>query len=84
MSDFGLSKDDDEKIWMLAKDEGFVILTKDNDFDFLSAVYGCPPKVIKLACGNKPTKFIIELVMKHDELINKFANDNDLCLLELG
>ena len=30
--DVGLTGDDDERIWRLAKDEGFTILTKDNDF----------------------------------------------------
>ena len=30
--DVGLTGDDDERIWRLAKDEGFTIVTKDSDF----------------------------------------------------
>lgn len=35
----------DIDIWEFAKKKGMTILTKDNDFDELSQLYGCPPKV---------------------------------------
>lgn len=33
----------------------FTILTKDSDFDERSQLLGCPPKVIRLICGNQST-----------------------------
>ena len=41
----------DNQIWDFAKTHDYIILTKDNDFLFLSLMYGCPPKVIGVKCG---------------------------------
>ena len=42
----------DLEIWDFAKQKGYCILTKDWDYKFTSMMYGCPPKVIHLNCGN--------------------------------
>ena len=53
VSDFNLDTNtEDTVIWDFAKKRGFVILTKDNDFDDRSQLEGCPPKIIYLICGN--------------------------------
>ena len=41
--DVGLAGVDDERIWRFAKDEGFSIVTKDNDFLARALVRGHPP-----------------------------------------
>ena len=46
---------DDLSIWNFARDNGFIILTKDNDFDERSQLEGCPPKIVHLVCGNQIT-----------------------------
>ena len=53
--DHGLSADDDEKIWSLARDEGFFIVTKDNDFLARALVRGHPPQVVQVCVGNAST-----------------------------
>jgi len=53
---------DDIVIWNYAKDNGFIILTKDNDFDDSSQLFGCPPKIVHLVCGNKSTFHILNLI----------------------
>lgn len=50
--DVGLTGDDDERIWRLAKDEGFTVLTKDNDFLARALVRGHPPQVVQVCLGN--------------------------------
>lgn len=46
VSDFGLNEDtSDSTIWDFAKANEFTILTKDNDFEAMSRLFGCPPKV---------------------------------------
>ena len=40
--DVGLAGEDDERIWTLAKAEGFTIVTKDNDFLARALVRGHP------------------------------------------
>jgi predicted nuclease of predicted toxin-antitoxin system len=41
--DVGLTGDDDERNWRLAKDKGFTIVTKDNDFLARALVRGHSP-----------------------------------------
>ncbi|MCL4849638.1 MAG: DUF5615 family PIN-like protein [Acidobacteria bacterium] len=36
---------DDARLWATAREGGFVILTKDDDFNARSVLYGAPPKV---------------------------------------
>jgi predicted nuclease of predicted toxin-antitoxin system len=44
----GLESASDTKVWQAAKDQDFVIVTRDADFEELSLVWGQPPKVIWL------------------------------------
>ncbi|MEP6646848.1 MAG: DUF5615 family PIN-like protein [Saprospiraceae bacterium] len=76
---------DDINIWNYAKSNNFSILTKDNDFDEISQLKGCPPKVIHLICGNKTTQFIIDLILKRNEEIKYFiASDSENCILKIN
>ena len=75
---------DDFEIWNYARENGFTILTKDNDFDELSQINGCPPKVIHLSCGNKPTLFISNLLLSYEKEIRQFVgSDTDNCLMKI-
>jgi len=42
------TRSDDISIWNHAKSNGFILLTKDNDFDERSQLEGCPPRIIHL------------------------------------
>ena len=50
-----LTEADDSEIWEFAKAQNFCIVTQDADFAERSHLYGAPPKVIWLRCGNAPT-----------------------------
>ena len=50
--DLGMAAAPDQTIWDHAKEEGFVIVSKDNDFQHMSFVLGPPPKVIWIRRGN--------------------------------
>lgn len=73
----------DQEIWDFAQKKGYCILTKDWDYKFLSVAYGCPPKVIRLNCGNKTTSHIAELIQENNEIIREFLSDPDNCYLEI-
>ena len=47
----GLRFSDDE-VWQAAKDNGNAIVTKDQDFYELSALYGSPPQMVLVRYGN--------------------------------
>ncbi len=75
----------DHDSWKFAKNNGFVILTKDNDFDETSQLEGCPPKIVHLICGNKTTPHILNLIISHTEDIKQFADaDLENCLLKIS
>ena len=81
---FGLDTDtEDSEIWQFAKENKFAILTKDNDFEAMSRLFGCPPKVIYLTCGNKTTGEIVTILEKNIRVIRSFTEDTENCLLYL-
>ena len=49
---------DDRTIWEFAKTNGFAIVSQDSDFADMAALYGPPPKVVWLRCGNQTTEFV--------------------------
>jgi predicted nuclease of predicted toxin-antitoxin system len=51
----GLGSATDQEIWAYAREHGFAVISKDDDFRSLSLVNGAPPKVIWLRIGNAST-----------------------------
>jgi len=79
----GLDQADDLAIWSYAKEKDFVIVTKDSDFHEFSLVYGNPPKVIWLKCGNKPKWYVLGLLLNYQDQIKSFYESADSCCLEI-
>ena len=80
----GLERSADEDVWEYARAGGFVIVTKDADFNDLSALRGVPPKVIWLRVGNCPTTRIASLMRLHRTAIAAFAADSSDGILVLA
>jgi predicted nuclease of predicted toxin-antitoxin system len=76
----GLDTAADSAIWEFG---GFVILTKDEDFQILSFIHGHPPKVIWLHSGNGPTEQLLAVVKQYRQIIEEFGDDADRSLLTL-
>lgn len=79
----GLDKADDITIWNYAREQGFVIVTNDSDFHEFSLVYGNPPKIIWLKCGNKPKWYVLGLLLNNQEQIENFFEDAESSCLEI-
>jgi predicted nuclease of predicted toxin-antitoxin system len=71
----GLQAASDDEIWQLAKLEGFVIVTKDEDFHSRSVAHGAPPKVLWIRSGNCATELVETLLRKNFADIAKFHAD---------
>ncbi len=71
-----MDKSDDAQVWEYAKNNDFVIVTKDSDFHDFSLVKGEPPKVIWVKCGNKPKQYIVDLLISHRERIYELIKSN--------
>ena len=60
----------DTSIWSYARENGFVIVTKDSDYRRLSRERGYPPIVIWIRTGNTPTAVVESLLRDHyDEIL---------------
>jgi predicted nuclease of predicted toxin-antitoxin system len=78
-----LTEIDDSEIWEFAKAEGFCIVTQDADFAERSRLYGAPPKVIWLRCGNAPTSNVESILRCGVETIQEFMDNSGLDCFEL-
>ena len=79
----GLAEADDRALWQHAKANAFVLVTQDSDFADMAALYGPPPKVIWLRCGNQPTPAIERLLRDHTQAIIAFDQDTTAACLEI-
>lgn len=66
---------DDRAIWEYAKANGFTLVTQDSDFADMAALFGPPPKVIWLRCGNQPTSVVAHLLRSQADALRKFEQD---------
>ncbi len=74
----GMDRALDSDIWKFARDEGFVIVTKDADFVELSLMRGFPPKIVWINLGNVANTFLADRLAAGSEAIRAFlASDVD-------
>jgi len=71
----GLGGQTDEAVWEQARTRGFVLVTKDEDFQRPSVLRGPPPKVIWLRRGNTATADVARLLRFRVEQIRVFLDD---------
>jgi len=79
----GLGAAEDTLVWEHAKDNGFVVVTKDADFADLSVLRGFPPKVVWIRRGNCSTTDIEDLLRDHNSEIEDLAADSTSGILTL-
>jgi predicted nuclease of predicted toxin-antitoxin system len=79
----GLESAPDTKIWNIAKQESFVIVTRDNDFEELSLVWGHPPQVVLLKTSNQSRAHTLSLLISHRTIIEDSLQNQNLACIEL-
>lgn len=60
--DLALRGATDLELWLRAAADGFLVVSKDDDFRQLSFLHGAPPKVVWLVVGNAGTEPIAQLL----------------------
>lgn len=73
----------DSDVWTAAREGGFAILTKDDDFAGMSVLFGPPPKVVHLRAGNVDTSAVVALLIEHGTRIARFEQEPETSLLLL-
>ena len=79
----GMAEADDTIVWQHAKANAFALVTQDSDFADMAALYGSPPKVIWLRCGNQPTQTVEKLLRDLAQSITAFEQDTTATCLEI-
>jgi predicted nuclease of predicted toxin-antitoxin system len=79
----GLDAAHDRAVWEFAKANAFAIVSLDSDFADMAALYGPPPKVIWLRCGNQTSESIEKLFRDHAEAAITFEQDAGAACWEL-
>ena len=79
----GLAGADDRKIWLHAKAEDFVILSHDVYFADMATLYGPPPKVIWLRCGDQPRDAVAGRLRNRVEVIADFVQSDTAACWEV-
>ncbi|WP_427159232.1 DUF5615 family PIN-like protein [Aliinostoc sp. HNIBRCY26] len=78
-----LQEKTDTEIWEFARQNDFCIVIQDADFAERSRLYGSPPKVVWLRCGNAPTNQVEELIRFGVQAIQELLAHPHLHCLEL-
>ncbi len=70
-----MKESQDVDIWNYAKDKGYVIVSKDLDFQQRSLLFGHPPKVVRLRVGNCTVQKIEDLLRRYSAVMHRFEQD---------
>ena len=65
----------DEDVWEYARANGFIIVSKDSDFQQRSLLYGHPPKVVWLRIGNCTRQQLVRLITDHERDMRALDTD---------
>ena len=79
----GLEQADDRQIWEYAKANGYGIVSQDVDFAERSRLYGAPPKVVWLRCGNQTPQQVEKILRGHFEFIRELIQNPELHYVEI-
>ena len=71
----------DLDVWRFARENDYVIVTKDSDFYDISLVLGAPPMVIWIKTGNVSKSAITNLLLQNCKQIEtQFFSDGVACI----
>ena len=79
----GLESASDREVWQKAKDDGYVIVTRDADFQELSLVWGQPPKVVRLRTLNQTRAATLKVLLDNREWMAETILTHGLASVEI-
>lgn len=79
----GLERASDLELWDHARDNGCVIVTKDDDFSAILALRGHSPQVIKFTLGSSDNALVLAASIAHRATIEERFADAAVALVEL-
>jgi predicted nuclease of predicted toxin-antitoxin system len=79
----GLQAATDLEIWEYAKVNGYVIVTRDNDFLDLSLLKGAPPKLIHLRTLNLSRSATLSMLLSNQQQVEHVLNHDGEAFVEI-
>lgn len=77
----GLETATDAEIWRHAKENGFVVVSRDSDFHERSLVEGHPPQVVWLKIPNRSKTAVLNILLEHRaEIEQVLLHENRACV----
>ena len=67
----GLERADDRTLWTVAREQGYVIVTRDVDFYDLGMLLGAPPAIVWLRTGNQSKAATLAALVQHRAAIEQ-------------
>lgn len=80
----GLESASDSEIWQYAKANGFVIVSRDSDFQERSLVAGHPPQVVWLKIPNRSKTAVLNILLEHHVEIEQALIGQNRACVEIG
>jgi predicted nuclease of predicted toxin-antitoxin system len=74
----------DYEIWQYAKTNGFVIVSRDSDFQERSLVAGHPPQVVWLKIPNRSKTVVLNILLDHRMEIEQALFEQKLACVEIS
>lgn len=79
----GLDREGDRRVREFARENDYVIVTKDADYSDLSLLLGYPPKIIWIRRGNCSTKAIEQILRENWADIEAMFADPDSAMITI-
>ena len=79
----GMESASDKEVWLRAKSDAYVIVTRDADFQDLSLVWGQPPQVIRLRTFNQRRAATLKVLIDNKDIIHEALVTNGLASVEV-
>ena len=80
----GMATATDSVVWEYAAKQGFVIVSKDTDFQQRAVLLGYPPKVVWIRLGNCSTTEVVDLLRTRQADLQAFEADPTASFLALS
>ena len=78
-----LENKDDSEIWKFAREESYIIVTQDSDFNDMSVLKGFPPYVVWIKTGNSLVSEIENILRTQSIRIREFFENETIGLIEI-
>jgi predicted nuclease of predicted toxin-antitoxin system len=78
-----LDRATDDIVWEFARTNRYCIVTQDADFAERSRLYGSPPKVVWLRCGNCTPDHVEHMLRQNASVIREMIGNSSLDFIEL-